>query len=372
MIEKYKNKIVKNLSRIMPLGNPEKSDFKQRVLSLIASESYYYYPETRNNYLPVDGEIKIEASWRKRNQRKSEAWRNFIQSYDVKKLEESYSLFNDVRSKEMFVFVIAYTLCDPPIIRFPQYYSRSFDQIQKIESFALDNDIITLWNGIIKLKKFNLSWMGFDITLWHNPTGLMIEFLQDQYRYKNIVKIEENDCVIDGGACYGDTALHFAAQTKGNVYAFEFMNENLDIFEKNMALNPKYKDQVTLVKKPLWNKSGEKLFFVANGPGTSININEIDNSSGVETISIDDFVEQNGIEKVDFIKLDVEGSEEAILKGAIKTIRKFRPKLAICGYHKRDDLVVLPRLIKDIIPDYKLYLDHNTINHTETVIYAKV
>lgn len=372
MIEKYKNKILDSLNRVTSLKKTSTNDFKQRVLSLIACESYYYYPETRNNYLPVEGQVKLESSWFKRNQRKSEAWRKFVQSYDIEKLEESYSMFNDERSKEMFVLVIAYTLCDPPIVRFPQYYSRSFDQIQKIESFSLDSEVITLWNGIIKLKKFSLAWMGYDITLWHNSCGLMIEFLQDQYRYKNIVKIEENDCVIDGGACYGDTALHFAAQTKGKVYAFEFMNENLDIFEKNMALNPRYKDQISLVKKPLWHKSGEKLYFVANGPGTSVNSSNIDNSTGVETISIDDFVEQNGIEKVDFIKLDVEGSEEAILKGAIKTIRKFRPKLTVCGYHKKDDLAVLPRLIKDILPDYKLYLDHNTINHTETVIYAKV
>ena len=70
--------------------------------------------------------------------------------------------------------------------------------------------------------------------------------------------------------------------------------------------------------------------------------------------------------------MDIEGSEEAALKGAIKTIKKHKPKLAICAYHKPDDLCVLPQLIKSMVPEYKLYLDHYTINFTETVLYAKV
>ena len=154
--------------------------------------------------------------------------------------------------------------------------------------------------------------------------GILIEFVLEQYRYKDIVTVEEGDYVIDGGACYGDTALYFAnrGKDKGKVFSFEFMDENLEIFKRNLELNPQYKNNIELVSKPLGLNSGEKLYAVFNGPGTSITSQRTVGAVEFEIISIDDYVSQNNIEKIDFIKLDVEGSEEAILKGAANTIKK--------------------------------------------------
>ena len=57
----------------------------------------------------------------------------------------------------------------------------------------------------------------------------------------------------------------------------------------------------------------------------------------VETVSIDEFVEENSIERVNFIKADVEGSELALLSGAKETILKFKPAISITTYHFADD-----------------------------------
>ena len=68
-------------------------------------------------------------------------------------------------------------------------------------------------------------------------------------------------------------------------------------------------------------------------------------------------MEENGIEKVDyFIKIDTEGAEKEIMKGAEKTIREFKPRMAIAAYHLPDDKKVIPELVLSIRDDYKYKL----------------
>src|SRR4029434_5037763 len=91
----------------------------------------------------------------------------------------------------------------------------------------------------------------------------------------------------------------------------------------------------------------------------------------VETLSIDDLVERERLDRVDFIKMDVEGGETEALIGAAETIRRFRPKLGISVYHSLNDLIRLPQLVHDLLPDYELFLDHHTIYGEETILYAR-
>lgn len=80
------------------------------------------------------------------------------------------------------------------------------------------------------------------------------------------------------------------------------------------------------------------------------------NSITVPTISIDEFCQKNNISKVNFIKLDIEGSERFALKGATETLKKFRPLLTISGYHLIDDVPVLVNILKQAVPDYKIII----------------
>jgi hypothetical protein len=90
----------------------------------------------------------------------------------------------------------------------------------------------------------------------------------------------------------------------------------------------------------------------------------------VNTETIDNFVQKNKIAKIDFIKLDIEGAEYECLLGASNTIKKFKPKLAICLYHKDSDFWKLPILIKNLVSDYKVFVEHHHVNQEETVLYA--
>ncbi len=68
--------------------------------------------------------------------------------------------------------------------------------------------------------------------------------------------------------------------------------------------------------------------------------------------------------------MDIEGAEFDALKGAEKTIKKYKPKLAICVYHNPLDIVNIPLYIKELVPEYKIFLRHYSESSSETVCYA--
>lgn len=74
--------------------------------------------------------------------------------------------------------------------------------------------------------------------------------------------------------------------------------------------------------------------------------------------------------RVTFIKMDVEGAELAALQGAQHVIRKQHPKLAICVYHKPEDIIDIPSYILSLDPGYRLFLRHYSPFEDETVLYA--
>jgi len=75
-------------------------------------------------------------------------------------------------------------------------------------------------------------------------------------------------------------------------------------------------------------------------------------------VTLDSYVAEQKLPHVDFIKLDTEGAELEILRGATNSIAKWKPKLAISAYHKVDDLWVLSKFVKSIRPDYEFALRH--------------
>ena len=94
------------------------------------------------------------------------------------------------------------------------------------------------------------------------------------------------------------------------------------------------------------------------------------NNHKVPLRSIDSLVNTKDIEKIDFIKLDVEGAEMDTLRGAQQSIAHFKPKLAISLYHKPDDLFEIILYIKEKFPFYNCYVDHYTFHSEETVLYC--
>ena len=81
-----------------------------------------------------------------------------------------------------------------------------------------------------------------------------------------------------------------------------------------------------MIEKPVWESSDITMYFTDHGPGSKVFTDGTEKYDGqANSLSIDDLVEQEQIPKVDFIKMDIEGAELFALKGALKTIKKFRP-----------------------------------------------
>jgi hypothetical protein len=76
------------------------------------------------------------------------------------------------------------------------------------------------------------------------------------------------------------------------------------------------------------------------------------------------------VSRIDFVKMDIEGSELAALQGGERAIRKWRPKLAISLYHRPEDFYTIPQWVDSLRLGYRFYLDHYSIHHEETVLYA--
>jgi len=284
----------------------------------------------------------------------------------------------DIEGQKLLVELVAYRLLGYTQVKLSinnEYYHNAL----KIAHTLIDNsDTINPGFLHFTLYKMKLNAIGRDIQFYFSPVGVAIDFILEQYAYKSkgqtIIEAKPGDIVLDVGGCWGDTALYFADKVgkEGKVYSFEFIPGNINLHNKNTSLNPHLKTRIELITNPATDKTGEIIYFKDYGPGSQIKMEAFaDQTGSITTLSIDDFVEQRGLKKVDFIKMDIEGAEPIALKGAVNTIKKYRPKLAIAIYHSMNDFVNIPRWIHDLNLDYNLYLAHYTIHAEETVIFAK-
>ncbi|MDR2343196.1 MAG: FkbM family methyltransferase [Spirochaetaceae bacterium] len=167
------------------------------------------------------------------------------------------------------------------------------------------------------------------------------------------VRVRSGDVVIDAGAWQGDFSAY--AGSKGAlVYAFEPVSENYEILKKTAELNS---GRIIPVKAGLGDSDFDldiSLNTEGNSGGHSIVVKNSETTEKIQITSIDKYVKENGIEKVDFIKADIEGAERDMLKGAKMTLKNFAPRLAICTYHLHDDPEVLKNLIVEANPKYRV------------------
>ncbi len=181
------------------------------------------------------------------------------------------------------------------------------------------------------------------------------DILYDQYQ-KGDVRLRPDDVIIDGGAFIGDTAVYFHHLLGGRcqIHSFELLDENLALLVHNLERNGVRDEQVVLNKLALAERSGDEI-SVATGAtqGSTSMFGAASGSDRVQTISLDDYVMHLGLSRVDFIKMDIEGAETQALAGARHTIQHFKPRLAICLYHRWNDVFTVPQAIHATGVDYR-------------------
>lgn len=222
-----------------------------------------------------------------------------------------------------------------------------------------------------ELSKFMVPFEGRQIELECWLGNVVYTFLRRQYYFqRDCVRVapRDGDVVIDAGACFGDTALAFAATVgpNGHVHSFEPMPRQIEILRSNIDRNRELAPNISIHPYALSRVSDENLAFVDTG--ASARQSRTGNVK-IPTKRLDDLI-GCGIDRVDFIKMDIEGGELAAIEGAADTIRRFRPRLGISIYHSLDDYISIPLAVRDISPKYDFYIDHYSAHDGETILYA--
>ncbi len=147
-------------------------------------------------------------------------------------------------------------------------------------------------------------------------------------------------CCFDVGANIGYYSLHMAKAvgSKGRVFAFEPDPANIERLDRNIALN----HQTGVIKTyqlGLSSESTTKTFSRTldsnSGWGRIGECDDLPDKLEIKTVSLDDFVADNQIEKIDFLKCDIEGHEFEFLKGADRTLKAGKIEMILieyCGY----------------------------------------
>ena len=157
---------------------------------------------------------------------------------------------------------------------------------------------------------------------------------------------EEGMIAVEIGGYAGMTtvAIAKALGEKGIVYCFEPIPEYRKLLEKNLLVNNI--ENVKIFPYAVLDKKGEEVFYI-NGGATSFIPQENTEKITVKTISLDTFLEEHRMEKIDLLHMDCEGSELLVLKGAEKTLRKNKVKI-FCEIH-HDFLSKISQSVWDIV-----------------------
>ncbi len=196
-----------------------------------------------------------------------------------------------------------------------------------------------------------------------------------EYLYRNFGSREEDfaaflhfapgERYVDLGAYDGDTVAEFVSHCPdyGAITAFEPDPKN---FRKLTAATAGLRD-VRLVPKASFSRPMEATFQAKGGRSSML----AETGRRLCTVSLTSVDAELTGERVDYIKMDVEGAEAETLIGCRQTIAAYRPKLSVAAYHRSEDLFLLPLLIHSLRPDYRLLLRrHKYVPAWEILLYA--
>ena len=239
------------------------------------------------------------------------------------------------------------------------------------EEFVRMNDefsskIVKLNDNLYYYNGYYLPVNQFDSSVFFTRYGIDKLTSLDSVRNKHI---------IDAGGYVGDTALLFSSYTDKNIHVFEASPSNMDIIRETIRLN--HLDNIVPVSKALGEKSGTATFSL----GERNSCNSLVERPGynypdhieVPVVTLDDYVRENNIE-VGLIKVDIEGGEQLLLRGAVETIRTQHPILLISIYHSANDFFEIKPMIEKMCDKYtfRIVKPANPAIALETILLAEV
>lgn len=191
----------------------------------------------------------------------------------------------------------------------------------------------------------------------------------DMYFHPGIVSLSTEEVFVDCGAFDGDSIRMFLSATSKafrHIIAIEPDARNRALLDAYLATMSRH-DRDRIVVLPFGvGERNESVPFNASGTVGS-RLSTAQATTAIECRRLDDLLRGH---QVTFIKMDIEGAEPAALRGLTESMRRARPILAICAYHRCEHLWTLPLLMRAAVPDYQLYLRRYAEECWETVYYA--
>jgi FkbM family methyltransferase len=166
--------------------------------------------------------------------------------------------------------------------------------------------------------------------------------------------VQAGDIVLDCGASFGTFTWRALNSGARRVVAVEPGAEAANCLARTFAGHP----GVSVQPVGVWNNDGTLTLTESAATSTAnsfvLPLDAPQAETAVPVRTIDSLVESLSLPRVDFIKMDIEGAECMALEGARRTLERWKPRLAICTYHRAGDPQRIADLVRSIRPDYEM------------------
>jgi len=237
------------------------------------------------------------------------------------------------------------------------YYMEHEEEIQAVCAMLKDKKSKNVLKNVLQYK------ISRDIKLISEINDFRAE---DQYFATDIIQLANNEIFVDLGAYIGDTVQAFVKRMKQEgksyqkIFAFEPDAATYRLLKNNVATDK----NVQCINKGAYSENA-LLKFSSEGFWTSSF--SADGTTEVSVCALDDELDKI---PVTFLKADIEGAEMEALKGAKHLIATYKPKIACCIYHKKEDIFEIPLFLRQLNPAYQFYMRQYSDIPVETVLYA--
>lgn len=235
---------------------------------------------------------------------------------------------------------------------FVEDFTNHYHNYQDVYSILSDEESKTQFINLINFRQ------TYDLNFMNN-----FKNIQDKQYFEPFIDLMPGTVFIDVGGFDGFTSYSFIHNCPyyKEIHFFEPDNKNI------IRAKEKLKDyqNIFYYTTGVSNKN-EILFFKSSGSSSRV---DKEGDIAIKTQSLDTCIKFNNKPTNIYIKMDVEGWESKVIEGSNCLIKKYKPLLAVCVYHKCDDFWKIPQQVLSIRNDYKVFLRHYTEGITETVMY---
>jgi len=231
-------------------------------------------------------------------------------------------------------------------------WRRLHDQIAASARMVRQDGALQLWD-VPGMRQFWITGTFDDMN-----SLAFAEQAAGQYWHPS-VHFQQGDIVLDVGADFGSVTFEALQAGAQKVIAIEVDPAKWPCLERTFAKEIA-EGRVVLMRMGAWDSES-----TLELGGDSVVLERGDQKHKVRVATIDQMVAELQLPRVDFISMDIEGAEKPALRGAVNTLRKFKPRMAIASEHLPDDVTAIPQTVQAMVPGYDVICGQCELLHDQ-------